>query len=71
VNYDEWPTRGKETSEDEKMRNCICGGRTYTSYRENRLYVVLCEKCGERNKFRTSSMDEAIKLWNSYRKYMR
>lgn len=66
VNYDKMPSRGKETSDGEKIKNhgISCGGRCYVHYDENRVYRVECEKCGNLVSFKTSSLDLAIKLWN-------
>jgi len=66
MDYDKLPNRGKETScgEKTKRHGISCGGRCYVSYDENRWYTVHCENCGEIAKFRTNSMDWAIKIWN-------
>ncbi|HBC94804.1 MAG TPA: hypothetical protein DCZ10_18380 [Pelotomaculum sp.] len=66
INYDKLPSRGKETSDGEKTKNhgISCGGRCYVFYDENRWYRVECEKCGTLVKYRTNSLDLAIKIWN-------
>lgn len=62
--YGELPSRGKVASDGEKARNCVCGGRCYVSYDEEKLYRVDCERCGILTAFRASSLDRAIKIWN-------
>lgn len=66
VDYDKMPLRGKETSDGEKTKNhgISCGGRCYVHYDENRWYRVECEKCGNIVKFKSDSLDLAIKIWN-------
>lgn len=66
INYDKLPSRGKEASDGEKTKNhgISCGGRCYVFYDENRWYHVECEKCGTLVKYRTNSLDLAIKIWN-------
>ena len=64
MNYDDLPTKGKITSDGEKIRNCHCGGRCYVSYDENQMYSVYCENGGHIVSFRTIGLDIAIKMWN-------
>ena len=64
INYDELPSRGKVTSDGERIRKCHCGGRCYVNYDEDRKYSAYCENGGHIVSFRASSMDLAIKVFN-------
>lgn len=65
--YDEMPTRGKEHSNGQLMRECNnCGERTYMRYDENRQYKVVCESCDEEHDFIADSMDHAMELWRDF-----
>jgi len=66
-NYDELPSRGKITSDGEKIANHHgqYGGRCYMFYDEKGRYRVECEECGTVARFKTSSLDLAIKTWNN------
>ncbi|MBP8037975.1 MAG: hypothetical protein KAY47_00350 [Prevotella sp.] len=67
VNYDKLPDRGKITSDGEHIAKHKggCDGRCYVFYDENTRYRVECEKCGTAARFKTYSMDNAIRTWNS------
>ena len=65
--YDKMPTRGKEHSNGEPIRECNnCGERTYMRYEENRKYKVVCEHCEEEHDFTADSMDHAMELWRDF-----
>ena len=62
--YDVMPTRNKENSKGELMRECNnCGNRTYMLYEEDENYKVVCEYCDETHPFKSNSMDRAMKKW--------
>lgn len=62
--YDVMPTRNKENSKGELMRECNnCGNRTYMLYEEDENYRVVCEYCDEEHSFKANSMDRAMKKW--------
>lgn len=64
--YDVMPTRGKENSNGELMRECnTCGERTYMLYLENCRYKVVCENCEDEHAFLAESMDHAMELWKN------
>lgn len=69
VNYDELPSKGKVTSNGERIANHKgeCHGRCYVFYDENTRYRVECEKCGTIVRFKTYSLDNAIRTWNNDR----
>ena len=63
--YDVMPTRNKENSKGELMRECNnCGNRTYMLYEEDENYKVVCEYCDEMNIFKANSMDRAMRKWS-------
>jgi len=64
LDYDKLPKRGKKTSDGEKVKDCVCGGRRYVEYEEARLYGIMCEFCNLRAWKKCSSLDEAIKHFN-------
>jgi len=64
MNYDEFPKRGKEASDGEKVRHCWCFGRCYIHYDENANYRVECENCGDVITFKAISFDLAVKMFN-------
>ena len=63
-NYDTLPKRGKITSDGIKIKNCKCGGLTYASYEEDRIYNIICTKCGKEMCIKQNSMDAVIKQFN-------
>lgn len=64
INYDELNSRGKVTADWERVKDHSCGGRCWIEYDESRQYRVECEKCGTVSKVTTTSLDNAIRLWN-------
>lgn len=63
-NYDAMPRRNKENNKGEIMRECNnCGERTYMLYHEDENYEVVCENCDETHKFKSNSMEKAMKKW--------
>lgn len=62
--YDVMPTRNKQNSKGELMRECNnCGNRTYMLYEEAENYKVVCEYCDEAHSFKANSMDRAMERW--------
>lgn len=62
--YDIMPTRNKQDSKGNIMRECNnCGQRTYMLYEEDENYRVVCENCYEEHEIKANSRDRAMKKW--------
>ena len=70
INFNDIPTRNKETSKGEKVENCSCGARCYVVYMEDRKYTIMCEKCKFYHEIKSDSHDNSIKKWNKMKKQM-